>query len=200
MKNKYIFQSERLGFRRWQESDKDLFSAMNADPIVMKYFPKPLTKERSDWLIDKFEQDLAGKGYGIWAVDRLKDHQFIGFIGLADIDMPDVTSSSIEIAWRLDKQFWKKGYAVEGAKTCLDYAFQTLRMDEICAFTSTINKPSEKVMERIGMQRIKTFGHPKLEIDSPLKQHVLYQIRYDYSSISEHCAYNKSASARLETQ
>lgn len=53
---------------------------------------------------------------------------------------------AIEIGWRLDKRFWKKGYASEGATACLEYAFNILKMNEIYSFTAVLNQPSEKVM------------------------------------------------------
>ena len=156
----YIFESERLGFRRWKDSDKNAFSTMNADICIMQYFPTVLTKEESDSLISRFEKHINEKGFGIWAVERKEDNEFIGFIGMLEISMDVDFKGSIEIGWRLDKRFWKKGYAVEGAKACLDYGFNTLKIKEIYSFTAALNQPSETVMKRIGMTRIKEFNHP----------------------------------------
>lgn len=173
----YVFESERLGFRRWQPSDRDAFSVMNADFSVMKYFPQVLTKEASDLLIDRFEVHFVEKGYGMWAVEIKENREFIGFIGLLEINMDVDFKKAIEIGWRLDKRFWKKGYASEGATACLEYAFNILKMNEIYSFTAVLNQPSEKVMQRIGMEKIKEFDHPSVEIESPLRRHVLYKIQ-----------------------
>lgn len=177
MSTRYIFESERLGFRRWQESDKEAFAAMNADAAVMKYFPNLLTREESDLLLAKFEHHFVEKGYGIWAVDIKASRQFIGFIGLLEVNMAVDFKKSTEIGWRLAQAYWKKGYAVEGAMACLNYAFNSLKMEEIYAFTSILNKPSETVMQRIGMDKIGEFNHPNLEGESPLQRHVLYKIK-----------------------
>lgn len=174
MSNTYVFESERLGFRRWQASDRNAFSSVNADPIVMEYFPNVLTKEESDLLIERFEKYFVEKGYGLWTVEIKKNQEFIGFIGLLEINMDMEFKNSIEIGWRLDKRFWKKGYAVEGATACVDYAFNVLKMNEIYSFTSLLNQSSETVMKRIGMKKVKEFDHPNVEIDSPLRRHVLY--------------------------
>lgn len=176
MKPDYIFESERLGFRRWQEADKEPFAAMNQDPEVMQYFPDTLSKEESDLLIGRFEEHTNTKGYGIWAVERKEDQAFIGFIGLLDINMDMDFKGETEIGWRLDKRFWKKGYAVEGAKACLDYAFNHIGLNEVYSFTSVLNKPSETVMKRIGMVKAGEFEHPKIDEGNPLKEHVLYKI------------------------
>lgn len=170
----YVFESERLGFRRWRESDRRAFSSMNADASVMKYFPQVLTKEASDLLIDRFEEHFVEKGYGIWAVEIKENREFIG---LLEINMDVDFKKAIEIGWRLDKRFWKKGYASEGATACLEYAFNILKMNEIYSFTAVLNQPSEKVMQRIGMEKVKEFDHPSVEIESPLRRHVLYKIQ-----------------------
>lgn len=172
----YIFESERLGFRRWKEEDRVLFEAMAADPDVMQFFPKLLNEEESNRLINRFEAHMDNKGYTMWAVERKKDGGFIGFIGLLEITMEIEGKGSAEIGWRLDKQFWKQGYAVEGALACISYAFGPLAMDQIYSFTSTINQASETVMRRVGMVKVGEFEHPKLDEDSPLKKHVLYKI------------------------
>lgn len=176
MNHPYVFESARLGFRRWQESDRNAFASMNADVSVMKYFPNVLTKDDSDLLIKRFESHFDEKGYGIWVVEIKETQEFIGFIGLLEVNMDVDFKKSTEIGWRLDKKFWKKGFAVEGAKACLNYAFNVLKMEEIYSFTALLNQPSETVMKRIGMTKIKEFDHPNMELNHPLRRHVLYKI------------------------
>lgn len=175
-KNRYIFESERLGFRRWTNVDKKPFARMNANPQVMEYFPTPLTKAESDRLIERFELHTEEKGFGIWAVERKEDQAFIGYIGLLEVGFDAGFREAIEIGWRLDNKFWKMGYATEGAKACLNYAFCQLTLTEILSFTACVNQPSEKVMQRVGMVKAGEFDHPKLAEGSPLKRHVLYKI------------------------
>lgn len=177
MNYKYVFESERLGFRRWQASDRHAFASLNADDSVMQYFPTVLTKEASDLLIERYEKHFVEKGYGMWAVEMKENQEFIGSIGLLEIDMSVDFTGSVEIGWRLDKKFWRKGYAVEGATACLHYAFNVLKMNEIYSFTSLLNQPSEMVMKRIGMKKAGEFDHPNVEGDSPLRRHVLYKIQ-----------------------
>lgn len=176
MNTVYLFESERLGFRRWEQRDRKPFADMSADPQVMQYFPKLLAREDAERLIDRFETHMDDKGYTMWAVEKKEDGTFIGFIGLLEITMAISGQGCAEIGWRLDKHFWKKGFALEGAKACLAYAFGALGMTSVYSFTSTINEPSETVMKRLGMMKIGEFEHPKLDKDSSLKTHVLYKI------------------------
>lgn len=172
----YLFESERLGFKRWQDINRNRFYDMSENEDVMRYFPKLLTKNQADQLIDRFETHMDDKGYTMWAVERKEDEAFIGFIGLLEITMEIEGKGSAEIGWRLDKKFWKKGYATEGAEACLTYAFGPLNMKQVYSFTASINKPSEILMKRIGMIKVGEFDHPKLEKGSSLERHVLYKI------------------------
>jgi len=40
--------TSRLHLRRWRPSDWAPFAVLNADPHVMAYYPKPLTRDESD--------------------------------------------------------------------------------------------------------------------------------------------------------
>lgn len=84
-----------------------------------------------------------------------------------------------EIGWRLNISAWGHGYASEGAKRVLKYAFKTLDLNEVVSFTAKINERSWKVMERIGMSRdaAEDFDHPKVQKGHQLERHVLYRIK-----------------------
>lgn len=62
MKKDYIFKSERLGFRNWNENDLTEFAKLNTDLEVMEYFPKPLTEKESSKLIERFQNTLTKTG------------------------------------------------------------------------------------------------------------------------------------------
>ncbi|KQP38991.1 GNAT family N-acetyltransferase [Pseudorhodoferax sp. Leaf274] len=60
----------------------------------------------------------------------------------------------------------------------MPFAFQTLQLAEVVAFTAVDNRRSEAVMQRLGMVRDPgTFRHPALPQDHRLSAHCLYRIR-----------------------
>ena len=67
------------------------------------------------------------------------------------------------------------GGATEAAKACLDYAKENLPFTTVWAFTALPNKPSQRVMQKIGMEFEKNFMHPSVTDGHPLKEHVLYK-------------------------
>lgn len=169
----YIFKTERLGFRHFTLEDSETFYEMNSNDWVMQYFPTKLDKEASDQflrrIIDRYQE-----GFGLYAVECLQSHDFIGFIGLARPTFQADFTPCIEIGWRLKKEYWHQGYATEGASSLIKYARDVLEINEIVSFTASINKASIAVMKRIGMTFDKTFDHPRVEGD--LKAHVLYKL------------------------
>lgn len=171
----YIFTSDRLGFRNWRESDFEAMCEMNADPVVMEYFPARQGAQESLAFIQRMQKQFEEKGYCYFAVEKKEDREFIGFIGLADQAFEADFTPCTDIGWRLKKGAWHKGYATEGAKACLDYAFDQLGLKEVLAIAPTVNLKSESVMKKIGMQKVKIFDHPKLLNSSRLKKCVLYQ-------------------------
>lgn len=171
----YIFQSERLGFRTWQESDIPLLAELNADPEVMEFFPKIRTLEETVALVDRIKAHMAAHGYCFYAVDELASGAFIGFIGLMRPNFDCWFANYPEIGWRLRKAHWNKGYATEGAKRCLEYGFETLDFPEIYSYTALPNLRSERVMQKIGMEKVEIFEIPTLPEGHWLRTHVLYK-------------------------
>ena len=172
-------ETQRLILRQWKEEDKTPFFRLNSDKEVMAFFPNVLTKEHSDALADKIHHHIATKGWGCFAVERKDTNQFIGFIGLFEPTYQTHFTPCTEIGWRLHKDHWKQGFATEGARAVLEYAFHSLQKKEIVSFTTPQNRPSIAVMERIGMTRDWSgdFDHPNVEVGHPLRPHVLYRIQ-----------------------
>lgn len=170
----YFFTSQQLGFRKFHSGDSDSFYSMNSNVETMRFFPSVLTRKQSDSLLQKINEHIEKHGFGFFAIDHLKTSTFIGFIGLKRTNFEADFTPCVEIGWRLHPSFWNKGLATEGASRCLEFAFSTLKLKEIYSFTALLNKPSERVMQKIGMTKIGEFDHPLVEDGHPLKKHALY--------------------------
>lgn len=169
-------RTARLLMRRWRASDRAPFADLNADPEVMRYFPSPLDRAASDDLIDRLEQLFDEQGFGLWALEVLATGEFIGFTGLNPMPRGVPGAGGQEVGWRLARDAWHKGYATEAAQAALDTGFISLGLAEICSMTSVLNKPSQAVMQRLGMLPYAVFDHPKVEVGHPLRPHVVYRI------------------------
>ena len=166
----------RLTLRRWKDEDKELFANLNADPKVMEFMPKTLYREESHSLVERIESNFKEQGFGLFAAELVNPKTFIGFIGLAIPRFQASFTPCVEIGWRLAFEHWGNGYATEGARAVLEFAFTELNLREITSFTVPANLRSRRVMERIGMNFSKEFEHPCLPEGHLFRRHVLYAI------------------------
>jgi ribosomal-protein-alanine N-acetyltransferase len=168
----------RLLLRPWWDEDLAPFAALNADPTVMEFFPKPLDRAESDAMVARIRDHFARHGFGQWAVEVPGVADFIGFVGMAIPRFEAHFTPCVEVGWRLAREHWGLGYATEAALAALDFGFRTLALDEIVSFTTASNLRSRAVMERIGMTRtpVDDFDHPSLPEGHPLRRHVLYRV------------------------
>ena len=171
-------ESERLVLRRWRDDDLGAFAALNADPRVVEFLPKRMTRAESDALAQRIEAHFDKHGFGLWAVEVPGSAPFIGFVGLMRPRFEAHFTPCVEIGWRLAHEHWGRGYASEAASRVLRHAAEVLQLDEVVSFTTIDNHRSRRVMERIGMRHdpADDFDHPLLEESSSLRRHVLYRV------------------------
>ncbi|MEZ4814648.1 MAG: GNAT family N-acetyltransferase [Bdellovibrionota bacterium] len=171
-------ETERLVLRRWKEADLEPFFKLNADPKVMEYFPKLLSREESAQMIGRMEAHFEERGFGLWATELKETQDCIGFIGMQVPRFETVFTPCVEIGWRLAFEQWGRGLAVEGAKRVLDQAFGTLQLKEVISMTSRVNLRSQRVMQKLGMEYVPEydFEHPQIEVGSVIRPHVTYRI------------------------
>lgn len=170
-------ETERLILRSWKPEDLPLFAAMNADETVMRYFPSVLTPEETEAFFNRIQDEFQRKGWGLYAVELKSAKRFIGYVGLHKIAFDAGFGSGVEIGWRLDAQYHNRGFATEAAREVLKLA-KASGLTRLYSFTAKVNKPSERVMQKIGMTRTGEFEHPRLSEDSPLRTHILYRIDF----------------------
>ncbi|MGH0035076.1 MAG: GNAT family N-acetyltransferase [Myxococcota bacterium] len=173
-----VLHTERLCLRRWRESDRAPFAALNADPVVMEFMPAPLDRAASDAFALRIEAHFEANGFGLWAVEVRGGAPFVGFVGLARPSFEASFTPCVEVGWRLAASAWGRGYATEAARAALGFGFQRAGLDEIVSFTVPRNRRSRSVMEKLGMTRdpADDFDHPRLPEGHPLRRHVLYRI------------------------
>ncbi|MGC2333496.1 MAG: GNAT family N-acetyltransferase [Candidatus Acidiferrales bacterium] len=173
-----MLETPRLLLRRWRDSDREPFAALNSDPRVMQFFPVLLSRAESGRLVDRIEAHFEKHGFGLFAAELRSERTFIGFVGLSIPDFEAPFMPCVEIGWRLAAAYWNQGLATEGAQAVLAYACDSLHLGEIVSFTTITNLPSRRVMQKIGMTRAPEddFDHPRLPEGHPLRRHVLYRI------------------------
>lgn len=170
-------ETRRLLLRPWKDADTEPFIALNGDVRVCEFYPtERFERTESLAMVSRIREEMHMYGFGLWALEVKQTGVFIGFTGLKHLRSYHPLAQNVEIGWRLAPEYWRQGYASEAATEALRYGLNELALPEIVAFTSHLNKRSQKVMERIGMTREKSrdFEHPEVPTGHALRAHVVY--------------------------
>jgi RimJ/RimL family protein N-acetyltransferase len=167
-------ETPRLLLRPWRDSDREPCADMWADPRVVRFLGPP--KERASAIAEAetLAARLIQNGYGWWIVEVKRKNSFVGVVILQDVPFDAHFTPSLEVGWHLAAEHWGNGYATEGARGALAFAFNELGRTEVVAMTAKINLPSQRVMQRLGMTHdvADDFQNPRVAQDSPLRPHV----------------------------
>ena len=167
-----ILETKRLYLREMQQSDcSELYKILQDEEVMYAYEGAFNNNEVQEWL-DKQIKNYKNYGFGLWAVILKDTEEFIGQCGLT---MQDFNNKQVlEIGYLFQKAFWHKGYAVEAAIACKDYAFDKLNAEEVFSIIRDNNVPSQNVAKRNGMSICGKFTKHYRNVDMP---HLVFSIR-----------------------
>jgi RimJ/RimL family protein N-acetyltransferase len=138
----------RLRLRAFRAGDLDAYSAMQANPEVMRYLVtgRPASPDEVWRTMLMSLGSWALRGYGMWACERIEGEVFIGSVGIFHpLDWPEP-----ELAYSLDQPFWGQGLATEAARTARDWLFGHFPLKRAASFIRPDNLASKRVVERLG--------------------------------------------------
>ena len=141
--------------------EADLLFQLDGDADVMKYItlgiPRTMDEviEKSMPRILKSYQDKTD--FGIFAAYLINSEKYIGWF---QFEEDKEFEHSIEIGWRLKKQYWGNGYATEVATVLCDLGIKMGKT--IVARAMIENLASIRVMEKAGLKFEKEFLVPAL--------------------------------------
>lgn len=143
--------SERLHFRRLDETDVDAWMEFHASEEALKYFGYPLNdrdlvRRVIAKQIDRYRKD----GSGLRAVMLKGSSEIIGLCGLLTQQVNG--AEELEIGYQFLPRFWGNGYASESAILCKNVAFTESSVPSIISLIHPDNVPSQAVAKRNGMK------------------------------------------------
>jgi RimJ/RimL family protein N-acetyltransferase len=148
---KNILETKRLLFRRLMLDDLNALFALYSDPEIRRYFPEGTltyqeTKEELEWFLGRHPDHPE---LGLWATIDKATNQLIGRCGLLPWTIEG--RPEVEVAYLLDKRFWRHGLGTEAAKAILHYGFDHLQLSRLICMIDPSNQASAKVATNIGM-------------------------------------------------
>jgi RimJ/RimL family protein N-acetyltransferase len=141
----------RVQLRPLRASDADDLFAVHSDPRVMRYWSHaPWTdREQAVARIAQLAHDRANAEFYTWAT-TLADDRLIGTVSLFAINRAQRRG---EIGYALATRVWGQGYATEGLRLAIAYAFDTIALERLEADIDPRNEASCRLVERVGFQR-----------------------------------------------
>ena len=139
-------KTDRLVLRPFKEEDLDAYCLMTTDSEVMNFLGGTLNREDTWRQMAMYIGHWHLRGYGLWAVEEKASGDFIGRLGLLNPE----GWPGLEVGWAIARSRWGKGFATEGAKAALDYAFSVVGAEHVISIIEPHNQRSIKVAERIG--------------------------------------------------
>ena len=142
-------ETERLFFRRWEESDAEILFEEASNPEVgppAGWQPHKNVEESLEIIRNVLNGPEA------YAICLKEDGRPIGCIELRMKDNTDLTDKDdeCELGYWLAREFWGQGIMPEAAKEMLRHAFEDLGMTKVwCGYYDGNNK-SKRVQEKCG--------------------------------------------------
>jgi RimJ/RimL family protein N-acetyltransferase len=139
----------RLRFREMTEADLDQFAELLGDPEVMRFYPRPKTREEAQGWINWTRKNYEQHGYGLWVVET-HDGTFVGDCGLTWQSVGE-DRDQLEVGYHTVAGLQGQGFATEAARACVEFAFGHLGERHLVAIINPENQASRRVAEKLGM-------------------------------------------------
>lgn len=147
-----LLLTPRLRLRPFGDEDADALWALHSSAHVLRYWDSPpwTDRDRPQAFIAR-SHELAEDGTGVrLAIDRLADGAFIGWCSLTRWN---AEYRSAALGYCFTEASWGHGFATEGARAVLQWAYATLGLNRVQAETDTRNAASARVLEKLGFVR-----------------------------------------------
>ena len=172
--------TERLILRRLRRRDLPSLYLILCDDEVMYAYNGAFSKREARAWFNKQRVRYRRTGLGLWAVVLRETGEMIGQCGLTRQRVEE--REVLEIGYLFQRAHWKQGYAIEAARACKRYAFETLDAQEVYSIIRDNNIASMNVAIRNGMLVRGRFIKHYYGMDMPHYAFCITRAEYEQSS------------------
>ena len=143
-------ETDRLLLRQQQLSDAPALFELRTNPDVMRYIerPRPETVKESEAFVQMVNENFSKGMNLIWAITfKEKPEQLIGNLGYWRTDLANYRA---ELGYILHPDHWRKGILSEALKAVIDFGFNTVGLNSICANINPENDASRQLLLKHG--------------------------------------------------
>lgn len=150
-----VLTTKRLTLRKLLPDDAQPLYYYQRDKSNYEYVDMPVytSIEQAQKYIKSRNQSVEQNQYIIWAIEITAIERMIGTISLWNFDKQN---NKAEFGYGLLREYRGNGYMQEALRRACKYGFYKLELDEIEAYTNTLNTPSKNLLENCGFTYMKT--------------------------------------------
>lgn len=151
-------ETKRLTLRNLNMKDFDALHEILSDPQTMQHYPAPFDEARTRRWITWNMDNYAQVGFGLWAVILKETGELIGDCG---VTMQNIHGNICpEIGYHIRRDHWRRGYASEAARACMDYIFEHTTFNNVYSYMKYTNEASYGVALKNSMKFIEEYDDP----------------------------------------
>ncbi|HET9671403.1 MAG TPA: GNAT family N-acetyltransferase [Actinomycetota bacterium] len=150
-------------------SDLDPLHEIQSDPVHMRHYPHPFSRDESRAWIEEALDQQERLGYSLWAIEDRDTGEVLGNCGPVPRTIDGV--DEVELGWSVTPRRARQGIATEAATVWRDRCLGSLGMERVISLILPENRPSRGVAGKIGMTVWKETTH-----GSRSQLHLVYRV------------------------
>ena len=177
----YFLCTEHLGFRLWSDDDIDLALGLWGDVDVTKLIDARgrLTNEQVQERLSREIAIATSHGVQYWPMFLLANGEHVGCCGLRPYNL---SGKIYEIGFHIRSQHWGSGFASEGARAVMEYAFGKLAVSGLFAGHHPENEASRRLLKKLGFR----YTHDEYYSPTGLRHPCYMLTAAEYAEIKGH--------------
>jgi RimJ/RimL family protein N-acetyltransferase len=152
-------QTDRLRLVPLADEHLHLEVELDSDPEVMRHITGRAASPEEVEMAHRRRLAAAAEvpGLGFWV--GFADEGFVGCWTLQPPHGPDQprVPGEADLGYRVQRRYWRRGYASEGARELIRYGFEDVQLDRIFAQTMAVNAASRATMAAVGLTFARAF-------------------------------------------
>jgi len=160
-----VLETTRLILRVPRAEDFDRYAELFADESATRYIGGPLVRAAAWRRFLQMPGAWTVQGFAMFSVIDKASGRWLGQAGPWK---PEGWPGN-EIGWSFHPDTWGCGYATEAAHAAIDWAFATLRWDEVIHCIDPENTASQRLAQRLGSRKRGPGRLPPPHQDAPIE-------------------------------
>lgn len=116
--------------------------------------PYPYSLENASSFIDSSHREFRSLKAINFAIHYKRNVESSGLVGIIGLKNISIENRKANLGYWIGESFWGNGIASESVQLVINYAFSVLKLEEVCAYVYSQNKPSIRVLEKNSMTTV----------------------------------------------